>query len=102
MYGNNPKILFVKIKKKSLIKIIKFDIEYLVITLNSLIKNLKIICHIIMNREGINQNWNGKIKIIKLILSQFKENFILVDGSKIENRFIIIFIFIYGILNEVF
>lgn len=83
-------------------KIIKFDIEYLIIILNSLIKNLIIIFHIIINRDGINQNWYGKIKIIKLILNQLRENFILVEGSKIENRFIIIFIFIYGILSEAY
>lgn len=98
IYGNNPIILLIKIKKKSLIKIIKFIAEYLRIILNSLIKNLKIIFHIIINREGINQNWNGKIKIINLILNQFNDNFILVEGSKIENKFIIIFNFIYGVL----
>lgn len=102
IYGNKPKILFIKIKKKSLIKIIKFDIEYLMIILNSLIKNLKIIFHIIIGRDGINQNWYGKRKIIKIILNQLREKFILEDGSKIENRFIIIFIFIYKTLNVIF
>lgn len=79
---------------------IKFDIEYLMIFLNSLIKNLKIIFHIIISRDGISQNWKGKIKIIKIILNQLRESFILVDGSKIENRFIIIFNFTYEILNK--
>lgn len=74
--------------------IIKFDSEYLRMTLNSLIRNLKIIFHIIINRDGISQNWNGKIKIIKIILNQLRERFVLVDGSKIEKRFIIIFNFI--------
>lgn len=74
---------------------IRFSIEYLIIILNSLIKNLKIIFQNIINREGISQNWNGKIKIIKPILSQFIDSLILVEGSKIENRFIIIFNFIY-------
>lgn len=53
------------------------------------------IFHNIINREGINQYWNGKIIIINIILSQFIENFILVEGSKIENKFVIIFNFIY-------
>lgn len=74
---------------------IRFSIEYLIIILNSLIKNLKIIFQNIINREGISQNWNGNIKIIKPILSQFIDSLILVEGSKIENRFIIIFNFIY-------
>lgn len=94
IYGNSPKILLMRIKMKSLIKIIRFVIEYLRIILNSVIKNLKIIIQNIMNREGINQNWNGKIKIIKIILNQFIDSFILVEGSKIENRFVIIFNFI--------
>lgn len=78
---------------------IRFSIEYLIIILNSLIKNLKIIFQNIINREGISQNWNGKIKIIKPILSQFIDSLILVEGSKIENRFIIIFNFIYVVYN---
>lgn len=90
IYGNKPNTLLIRINKNKLIKIIKFDIEYLRIILNSLIRNLKIIFHNIINRDGINQYWKGKIKIINLILSQFIENFILVEGSKIENKFIII------------
>lgn len=92
-------MLLIKINKKSLINIIKFNGEYLRIILNSLIKNLNIIFQNIVNREGISQNWNGKTKIIKPILSQFIDRFILVEGSKIENKFIIIFSFIYIIYN---
>lgn len=99
IYGNKPIILLTRINRKSLIKIIKFSAEYLRIILNSLIKNLNIIFQSIMNREGINQNWNGKMKIIIIILSQFIDSFILVEGSKIENRFIIMFNFIYVICN---
>lgn len=95
IYGNKPIVLLIRINRNKLINIIKFDREYLRIILNSLIKNLKIIFHNIINREGINQYWNGKIKIISTILSQFIESFILEEGSKIENKFIIIFNFIY-------
>lgn len=87
--------LLIRINRNRLIKIIRFGIEYLRIILNSLIKNLKIMFHDMVNREGINQYWNGKIRIISLILSQFIESLILVEGSKIENKFIIIFNFIY-------
>lgn len=99
IYGNNPIRLLIRIKVNKLIKIIKFLREYLMIILNSLIKNLKIIFHIIINRDGMSQYWYGKIKIIRNILSQFSENFILVEGSKIENKFIIMFNFIDLIYN---
>jgi hypothetical protein len=43
-------------------------------------------------REGKNQNIIGKNKIPSIVLIQFKEKLkILVEGSKIENKFIIIF-----------
>jgi hypothetical protein len=43
-------------------------------------------------REGILQNNKGNIKIPKKVLIQFRDKFItLVEGSKIENKFIIIF-----------
>lgn len=95
IYGNSPIVLFVKINKKRLIKIIRLDSEYFIMIFNSLIRNLNIIFHIIVNREGINQYWKGKIIKIIPILNQFIENFILVEGSKMENKFIIIFNFIY-------
>ena len=61
--------------------------------LNSLCKVIKIFCQKIINREGNNQNIKGKNKTPKIVLSQLidKER-ILVEGSKIEKRFIIIFI----------
>lgn len=97
IYGNRPIVLLIRINKNKLINIIIFGKEYLRIILNSFIRNLKIIFHNIINREGISQYWNGKIRIIRPILSQFIDSFILVEGSKIENKFIIIFNFIYVI-----
>lgn len=87
-------ILLVRMNRNNLINIIIFDIEYLRITLNSLIRNLNRMFQNMIYREGISQNWNGKIKIIKPILSQFIDRFILVEGSKIENKFAIMFSFI--------
>lgn len=94
IYGKRPIVLLIRININNLINIIRFDKECLRIILSSLIKNFKIIFHNIINREGINQYWNGKIIIIRPILNQFIENFILEEGSKIENKFIIIFNFI--------
>jgi hypothetical protein len=46
----------------------------------------------IFNREGKNQNIIGKNKIPKNELNQFNDKLkIFVEGSKIENKFIIIF-----------
>lgn len=46
-----------------------------------------------VRRDGISQNLRGKNKNNKNNLSQFREKFIEVDGSKIEKIFIIIFNF---------
>jgi hypothetical protein len=52
----------------------------------------KILFQKIETREGRNQKIKGKNKIPKIELNQFKERLkILVEGSKIEKRFIIIF-----------
>lgn len=53
---------------------------------------IKILFQKILRRDGKNQNIIGKNKIPKNELSQFKERLkIFVEGSKIENKFIIIF-----------
>lgn len=53
---------------------------------------IKILFQKIDIRDGINQKIIGKNKIPKIALIQFKERFkIFVEGSKIENKFIIIF-----------
>ena len=60
--------------------------------LNSLWRVIKILFQKIFNREGKNQNIMGKNKIPKNELNQFNERLkMFVDGSKIENKFIIIF-----------
>lgn len=61
--------------------------------LNSLCKVKKIFCQKIIFREGINQKVKGNKKIPKIVLNQLKDkDIIFVEGSKIENKFIIIFI----------
>lgn len=60
--------------------------------LNSLCKVIKILFQKIFIREGKNQNIIGKKRIPRNDLNQFKDKLkILVEGSKIENKFIIIF-----------
>ena len=60
--------------------------------LNSLCKVNKIIFHKNENREGISQKLKGKIINPINVLSQFKEKWkIEEEGSKTENKFIIIF-----------
>ena len=49
--------LLIRIKINREIKIIILEYEYEIKILNSLKTKLKIINHIIINREGINQNW---------------------------------------------
>lgn len=59
--------------------------------LNSLWSVFTIKFQIILSRDGINQNTGGiKIKPINLLI-QFNDKLKLVDGSKDENRFAIIF-----------
>jgi hypothetical protein len=60
--------------------------------LNSLWSVIKILFQKILNREGITQKIMGKNKIPKNELNQFRDKLkIFVEGSKIENKFIIIF-----------
>jgi len=60
--------------------------------LNSKCKIKKILFQNIEIREGRNQNIIGKNIIPNIVLNQFKEKLkIFVEGSKIENKFIIIF-----------
>lgn len=85
--------MFIKIKKNSEINI-KVDPLNLLIpnsVLNSLCKVIKILFHINEIREWKIQNIGGKNNIPNNVLNQFKDKFkIFVEGSKIENRFIII------------
>jgi hypothetical protein len=60
--------------------------------LNSLCNVEKILFQKSSVREGVNQKIIGKNKIPKKALIQFNDKLkILVEGSKIENKFIIIF-----------
>lgn len=94
IYGNNPKKLLNKIKVNKEININVVPLNLLIPNnvLNSECKIKKILFQNMEIREGKNQNIIGKNKIPNIVLSQLKEILkILVEGSKIENKFIIIF-----------
>lgn len=96
MYGNRPIKLLNNI-------IIKIEIKINVVPLNDLGPNnvlnslwrVKfILFHIMLIRDDVNQNIEGIINNPINVLVQFNEILkILVDGSKVENRFVIIFKF---------
>jgi hypothetical protein len=94
IYGNKPKKLLKRMNVNSEININVVPL-YLWIpnrVLNSLCRVIKILFQKIFNREGKNQNIIGKNRIPKKELNQFRDKLkIFVEGSKIENRFIIIF-----------
>jgi hypothetical protein len=94
IYGNKPRKLLNRIKEKREIniKVVPLNLEIPNRVLNSKCKVKKILLQNIKLREGINQNNIGKNKIPNIVLNQFKEKLkIFVEGSKIENKFIIIF-----------
>lgn len=81
-----------KVNKEINIKVVPLKLLGPINILNSWCKVIKILFQKIFNREGRNQKIIGKNKIPKKELIQFKDKLkILVDGSKIENKFIIIF-----------
>lgn len=95
MYGNKPKKLLKKIKenKEINIKVVPLNLLIPIRILNSLWRVKKIFCQKMRFREGINQNNKGKNKIPRKVLNQLRDKEkIFVEGSKIENKFIIIFI----------
>lgn len=60
--------------------------------LNSVCKVLIILIQININRDGINQKEIGIISNPKNVLIQFNDKLkILVDGSNVENKLVIIF-----------
>ena len=81
----------IKENKEIKIKVLPLNLLCLIKFLNSLCKVKIILIHNIFNRLGINQNMGGIIKIPIIILIQFNDKLKLVLGSKVENRFAIIF-----------
>lgn len=92
MYGKSPIKLLIIINKNKEIIIrfipLKFFIGIMVL-ISLLIKIINLV-QIQFKRDGINQNVLGIKVIINKILNQFNDK-ILVDGSKDENKFVIIF-----------
>lgn len=94
IYGNNPIKLLNKIieNKETKIKVDPFGLIGPSKVLNSLCKEIRIIFQIILYREGINQYKDGIIKIPKKVLNQLRDKLkILEEGSKTENKLLIIF-----------
>lgn len=100
IYGNKLRKLLNKIKENSEIKInvVPFILLILSKILNSLCRVEVILIHIKLIREGINQNIVGKKIKPSIDLNQFNEKFVLVEGSNVENRFVIISSLFYLIL----
>lgn len=92
MYGNNPIILLIKINKNNEInkRHIPFEFNPKII-LNSLFNFIIIIFIKILNRLGNIQNVKGIMIKHVILLIQFKEKSIEVDGSNAEKRLVIIF-----------
>jgi hypothetical protein len=93
-YGNNPRKLLNKIRENNEINI--KELPGCPVgpksVLNSLCKVKRILFQTNEYRDGINQKAVGINVSPKIVLIQFKERFItLVEGSKTENRFVIIF-----------
>lgn len=94
IYGNNPKKLLNKIKvnKEINIKVVPLKLKGPINVLNSLCKVIKIVFQKMFNREGNIQKIIGKNNNPNMELIQLKEKLkILVEGSKIENKFVIMF-----------
>lgn len=94
IYGNSLKKLLRKINKNSLININDGDLLlFFLCNINiSLFNIFKILLNIILIRFGIIHIKLGiKVKINKVLIQLIFKFIIIVDGSKILNRFIIIF-----------
>lgn len=93
IYGNSPKkLLNIIIENKEIkINVLPFILLLFISTENSLCRVNVIFSHMVWNREGINQNRDGINKSPRNVLNQFIEVLKFVDGSKVENRFVIIF-----------
>jgi hypothetical protein len=93
MYGNSPrKLLNIIIENKEIkINVLPFILLILRSTENSLCKVSVIFNHNICKRDGINQYIDGIINNPRNVLNQLREVLKFVAGSKVENRFVIIF-----------
>lgn len=94
IYGNNPKKLLYRIRLNKEIKINELPLWPVgpKRVLNSLWRVSIILFQIMWYREGINQKEHGINNKPKNVLSQFNDNLkIVVEGSKTENKLVIIF-----------
>lgn len=81
----------IKENREMKIKVLPFILLIFNRILNSLCKVDVILIHIKLIREGTNQNILGRNINPRRVLDQFSDKFVLVAGSNVENRFVIIF-----------
>lgn len=92
IYGNNPIMLLYKININNLMIINLIPLDFIPNNiLNSLYKILHSFWLILDSRLGNSQYIDGKIINPINVLDQFSDIFMLVAGSKVENKFAIIF-----------
>jgi len=93
MYGNRLRKLLNRMNENSEMKI-KVD-PFILFTFNRILNSLcsveAILIHIKLIRDGNNQNIVGRKINPRIDLNQFNERLVLVEGSNVENRFVIIF-----------
>lgn len=83
-----------KVNNEMNINVLPFILLIFIRVLNSLFNIEVILIHIKFIRDGINQNIDGINISPKIDLIQFNDKFDLEDGSKIENKLVIIFNFL--------
>jgi len=101
MYGNNLRKLLNKMNENREMKISVLPFILLIFNriLNSLCNVDVTLIHIRLIRDGINQNILGRNKSPRSLLVQFSDKFVLVAGSNVENKFVIIFNWFFWLLD---
>lgn len=93
MYGNKLRKLLNRMNENREMKINVLPFILLIFKriLNSLCSVDVILIHIRLIRDGINQNILGRNMSPRRLLVQFRDKLVLVAGSNVENKFVIIF-----------
>jgi hypothetical protein len=92
-YGNSPIVLLIIISKNSAENVIFIPL-FLIMIFISLNRDSATSGMVFLCREGTSQTLLGRMKKTRAVLNQFRwSDMIDDDGSKMENRFIIIFRF---------
>lgn len=99
-YGNNPRKLLntIKVNNEMNTNVLPFTELLPIRVLNSRCRVTIILFHRKENRDGINQNDAGININPRVVLSQLKEVLNDVEGSNDENRLVIIFSLVGGLI----